>query len=769
MSVNFDPSRAESLAQMARQIAIQEKHDLVTVDHVAAACLSDEEVVEAFEELGVDIGGFTRDMREYFNSYMIRNTQLGSPRTTDSLERVIKRALSNTMFSGRRELTALDVVVSIMMEDNCHSAYFLNQNGLDLLELKRYISDLHQPVADGEDGEGSGVPAGKMTKDKAEKVLSKYTTNLNKTALDGRIDPLIGREDEVYMLTKTMARRSKSNVVMVGEPGVGKTAIVDGLARLIVEDRVPDILKGSTVYSLDVTALLAGAKFRGDMEERLKAVLAALDMMHKPILFIDEIHMIMGAGAGSGNSSMDVANILKPALARGNLRCIGSTTYDEYRKYFEKDRALLRRFQKLDVAEPSVEDSKRILAGLKQVYEEFHGVTYTDEAIDQAVELTHRYITDRYLPDKAIDVLDAAGAVQRIAPVETRITEIGVTQIEEEVSKMAKIPPRSIKEDESEKLARLESDLKTAVFGQDEALDAITDAVIMARAGLRERNKPIGSYLMVGPTGVGKTETARQLADTLGIPMLKYDMSEYMEKHSVARLIGSPPGYVGYGDGAAGSGKLVTDIETNPYCVLLLDEIEKAHPDVYNILLQIMDDGRLTSSSGKTVNFKNVIILMTSNAGAADMEKAAIGFGSTRRVGEDDEAVQRMFTPEFRNRLDAVVKFNKLEPEHMLMIVEKFIKDLNKLAADKDVEIIVDDEAKRWLADKGYDPAMGARPLNRVIAEQIKKPLSREMLFGMLKHGGKVHIVVDGDKLAFNYNAGMIRNAEPVAEAEPLA
>lgn len=773
----LDTSKIEACIDLATTIASKFGHEFVTSEHLLAASLADNEVVQIMQGLNVDPNAVAGDLETLFTSNAMSSVVTGlPPRRTSSLSKIIQRAVSQVMFSGRQEIIPIDLLVSILQEGNGHAAFFLDKNGMDLAGLKSFLS--HGPDGDDDDGtgatasptvgnSGNGANKGVLTPEKAKAILDKYCVNLNLEAGKGKIDPLIGRASEVHTLVKTTARRTKNNVVLVGEPGVGKTAIVEGLAKLIVEGTVPEVILGSTVYSLDIGALMAGTKFRGDMEERIKLVIKSLELQEKPILFIDEIHMIMGAGSGSSQSSVDVANLLKPALSKGALKCIGSTTYEEFRKHFEKDRALLRRFQKLDVFEPSVEDAKLIVRGLKTAYEDFHGVTYTDAALDAAVELTARYVNERQLPDKAIDVLDAAGANQRVAEPKDRITNIDVELIELEVSRIAKIPARTVKASESDKLRHLDTDLAKVVFGQQVAIDTLAQQVIMARAGLREPNKPMGAYLFTGPTGVGKTEAAKQLATSLDLHFLRYDMSEYMEKHSVSTLIGSPPGYVGFGDGAAGAGKLVTDIETHPHCVLLLDEAEKAHPDVWNIFLQVFDDGHLTSKTGKKVSFQNVIVIMTSNAGATEMEKNAIGFGAMERTGEDDKALNSLFSPEFRNRLDAIVKFNKLNKENMGLIVDKFIGQLNALAADKRVKITLSDDAREWLADKGFDPKMGARPLGRLIQSSIKVPLSREMLFGELVNGGSVRVTTGANGLLFRYRkpAASKLKAEPaVAE-----
>lgn len=722
----------DTFVLVATKIATDEYHRFVTVEHLVHSVLLNKDVDRFLNGLKVNVKSAKNDFGIFYTSgYVPTKDDQEKPQQTIDLQNLLKKVVNNKPIFG--ELGGIDVIYEVIMSHpESFATKILMSNGLSPNSFKRYIE--------------TGGKESQMSPEDAHKVLSQFTENLNEAASKGRIDPLIGRETEVHDLVRNTARRSKNNIVITGEPGTGKTAIVEGLAKLINENKVPDIIQGSTIYSLDVSAIVAGTKYRGDMEERLKNIIMALETVDRPILFIDEIHLIMGSGAG-GDSSMDIANILKPALARGRLRCIGSTTSVEYRKYFEKDKALMRRFQKLEIFEPSIEDTKKILNGLKVVYEEHHNIEFTDEAIDAAVELSVKYINDRFLPDKAIDLLDSAGATQRVLPPEERVNVITKELIENEISRIAKVPAATVKTDESEKLANLETDVKAAVFGQDDAVTTIVDRVIMARAGLREGNKTIGSYLLVGPTGTGKTELAKQISATMGIPLLKYDMSEYMEQHSVSKLIGSPPGYVGYGDGATGSGKLVSDIESNPFCVLLLDEFEKAHPSVYNIFLQIMDDGVLTSSDGKKVKFNNVILLMTSNAGATELNRNAIGFGKTERTGSDTKAMEAMFSPEFRNRLDAIVKFNRLDKNIMTKIVDKFVDSLNTMASEKNVTIELSDDAKLWLADKGYDPLMGARPLARVIDTNIKLPLSKEMLFGSLKEGGIAYVDVAEDKI----------------------
>lgn len=769
----FNTQRADELVKAAAMLAMARNNEYVTADHLVLVCMEDDYLREKLNILKVDIDGFARDFRTFFDTTYPVGSTPKKQRVTETFNKVIHRCMSNMVFSGRRDVTAADLVLAVMQEPDSYSAYYLNQNGLHTDELKQALADDADEVVDDdpnapEDQRGGG-DLSKMSPEKAKKILAKFCVNLNEEAFKGKIDPLIGREKEVYAVSKTISRRTKNNIILTGEPGVGKTAVVEGLARKIVDGDVPEAIMGSTIYSLDVPGLVAGAKFRGDMEERVKQVLVALTKVEKPILFIDEIHMIMGAGAAGKGESMDISNMLKPALARGHLRCIGSTTMDEYRKHFEKDKALQRRFQKHDVAEPSIEDAKRILKGAKIAYEEFHGIVYDDAAIDTAVELTARYVTDRFLPDKAFDVIDAAGATQKIANPDVRVSVITAELIEDEVSLMAKIPAKTVKEKDADKLAHLEDDLRASVYDQETAIVTLSDAVIMSRAGLREANKPAGSYLFKGPTGVGKTEVAKRLAETLGIPLLRYDMSEFMEKHSVAKLIGSPPGYVGYGDGQAGNGKLVTDIETHPHCVLLLDELEKAHPDVFNILLQVMDNGRLSSSSGKSVAFDNVILIMTSNVGARFNSKAAIGFGASDRNTTDTKILKDTFAPEFLNRLDAIVDFNALSRAGVIKVVDKFLGQLDGLAKDKNVTIEYTDDAKTWFAEKGYDKEMGARPLGRVITDNLKKPLSKAILFGELKNGGHVTVGVVDNAIKLVYGPVQEIALPIVAEEEATA
>jgi ATP-dependent Clp protease ATP-binding subunit ClpA len=713
----------------------------------------------------VDLDRLRRDLTEFVDNALadLVTARTGDPKPTAGFQRVVQRAAIHVQSSGREEVTGANVVVALFSERESHAVYFLQLQDMTRLDAVNYISHGIAKAA----GRGQARPVHGADEDvkpetmakKGQEALNAYCVNLNKKAIQGKIDPLIGRELEIERTIQILCRRSKNNPLYVGEPGVGKTAIAEGLARRIVKGEVPDVLKNATIFSLDMGALLAGTRYRGDFEERLKAVVSELEAIEGAVLFIDEIHTVIGAGATSGGS-MDASNLLKPALASGNMRCIGSTTYKEYRNHFEKDRALVRRFQKIDVNEPSVEDSVKILHGLKPYYEAHHRVRYTNDAIRAAVELAARYIGDRKLPDKAIDVIDEVGAARMLLPESKRRKTVTVRDVEEIVAKIARIPPKSVSTNDMEVLRTLDRDLKTLVFGQDNAIGALASAIKLARAGLREPEKPIGCYLFSGPTGVGKTEVARQLARIMGIELIRFDMSEYMERHSISRLIGAPPGYVGFDQG----GMLTDSVDQHPHCVLLLDEIEKAHPDLFNILLQVMDHGRLTDHNGKMVDFRNVILIMTTNAGAADLAKPAIGFNREEREGEDKEAIQRMFTPEFRNRLDAVIGFASLPPDVVARVVDKFIMQLETQLSDRDVTIELSDEARAWLAEKGFDKLNGARPLARVIQEYIKKPLAEELLFGRLAKGGVVKIVVADGKLVFTVIEGHV--VPPVKEPE---
>jgi ATP-dependent Clp protease ATP-binding subunit ClpA len=671
---------------------------------------------------------------------------------TAAFQRVIQRALIHVQSSGRTEVTGANVLVAMFAERESNAAFFLQDLGMTRYDAVNFISHgvaknpsfgESRPVAgadgigeEGQMGEGAAADG-----EKKESALQKYCVDLNAKANEGDIDPLIGREKEVERCVQVLCRRRKNNPLLVGDPGVGKTAIAEGLARKIVSGDIPHVLKATTIYSLDMGALLAGTRYRGDFEERLKAVVTELEEHPDAVLFIDEIHTVIGAGATSGGA-MDASNLLKPALQGGKLRTMGSTTYKEFRQHFEKDRALSRRFQKIDVNEPSVQDAIKILKGIKGYFEEHHGIKYTADAVKASVELAARYITDRKLPDKAIDVIDEAGAAQHLLPESKRRKTIGLKEIEDVVAKIARIPSKTVNKDDTAVLRDLEKNLKHVVFGQDDAIEALASAIKLARAGLREPEKPIGNYLFAGPTGVGKTEVSKQLADTLGVELLRFDMSEYMEKHAVSRLIGAPPGYVGFDQG----GQLTDGVDQHPHCVLLLDEIEKAHPDVYNVLLQVMDHGTLTDHNGRSVDFRNVILIMTSNAGAVEQAKAAVGFGRARREGEDTAAIERTFTPEFRNRLDAVISFGALPKEVILKVVEKFVLQLEAQLMDRDVSIELTKSAAEWLGEKGYDDRMGARPLARIIQEHIKRPLADELLFGKLVKGGLVRVTVrDGE------------------------
>jgi len=745
----------EQPLQRAYQLAASLNHELVTLEHLLAGLLEMEPIQDLMVQGGGDLEKLITLTSEWLNNernHVVVKAGSFQPRHTALLSNVIKKAKTQSLFSGRGDIGAVDVLLALYHIPDSPASWFLEKHG----PTKEKLVELANRT--------DNSPDSAMDSKAALEILEEYCINLNAKAQAGRIDPLIGREKEVEQICQIMARRNKHNVIMTGDPGVGKTIIVEGLARRIIEGDVPDSLADHTIWNLDVATLVAGTKFRGDFEERLKQIIAAFSALPKTIMFIDEIHMIMGAGNGGGGGSIDAANMLKPALSRGEICCIGSTTNEEYRKHFEKDRALVRRFQKLDVFEPSVEDSKRILRGIAKHYEEYHGIEFEPEALDAAVELTTKHIHDRCLPDKAIDIVDSAAAWQRIKPASERAKLLTKEMIEAEVSRVAKVPVTTVKSKEADKLEQLETDLKAKIFGQIDAIDGVVNAIYMSRSGLRESDKTVGSFLFSGPSGVGKTEVAKQLAKSLGVHFARFDMSEYQERHTVSKFIGSPPGYVGYGDGGAGGGVLINELDTHPHCVLLFDEIEKAHPDVYNIFLALMDHGTVTSSQGKSASARNAIVIFTSNLGAADMEKELIGFTKSTVRDEDTQAINRFFTPEFRNRLDAIIKFNKLNKDNMDSIVDKFLGELNGLSARKNVKIVCDASAKQWLIDKGFDTNMGARPLARVIADHIKKPLSREMLFGKLRHGGAVMITVKEDKLEFEY----LSNPEPAPDtAQP--
>jgi ATP-dependent Clp protease ATP-binding subunit ClpA len=758
------PTFSRSLEQAlhrALSIASEKNHEYATLEHLLLALIDDRDAAAVMRACSVDLELLRRNLENYIDHELSSLTveEGDGSKPTAGFQRVIQRAVIHVQSSGREEVTGANVLVAIFAERESHAAFFLQEQDMTRYDAvnfishgiaKRHGSSETRPVR-GVDEEATEETPGEHGKKPGESALEAYCINLNKKAEAGRIDPLIGRELEVNRTIQILCRRQKNNPLYVGDPGVGKTAIAEGLARRIVKGEVPEVLRNCTIFQLDMGSLLAGTRYRGDFEERVKAVIKEIERYPGAIMFIDEIHTVIGAGATSGGA-MDASNLLKPALAGGVLRCIGSTTYKEYRQHFEKDRALVRRFQKIDVNEPSIEDAWKILKGLKPYYEEFHKVRFTEDAIRSAVDLSARYMNDKKLPDKAIDVIDESGASQMLLSENKRKSVIGVKEIEETVATMARIPPKTVSKNDAEVLRDLSTNLKRVVFGQDRAIEALTAAIKLARAGLREPEKPIGCYLFSGPTGVGKTEVARQLADTLGVKLLRFDMSEYMERHSVSRLIGAPPGYVGFDQG----GLLTDGVDQNPYCVLLLDEIEKAHPDLFNILLQVMDHGKLTDHNGKTVEFRNSILIMTTNAGAHDLAKAAFGFTRTAREGDDMEAINRMFSPEFRNRLDAMIGFDHLPTEIVRRVVEKFIMQLEAQLAERQVIIELSDEATDWLASKGYDTQMGARPLARVIQEHVKKPLADEVLFGRLSSGGTVKILVEKteegeEKLSFVY------------------
>ena len=753
------PSFSNTLEQAihsALALANARQHEFATLEHLLLALIEEPDAAHVLKACGVDTEELRKTLIEFIDEDLVNLvTDIDGSEAvpTAAFQRVIQRAAIHVQSSGRSEVTGANVLVAIFAERESNAAYFLQEQDMTRYDAVNFIA--HgvakdpafgearpiQGASDDEDGTGQAAQESDAV-EAGESALSKYCVDLNEKSRIGDIDPLIGRDSEVERCIQVLCRRRKNNPLLVGDPGVGKTAIAEGLAHKIVQGETPEVLSRTTIFSLDLGALLAGTRYRGDFEERLKAVVTELENHPDAVLFIDEIHTVIGAGATSGGA-MDASNLLKPALQGGKLRCMGSTTFKEFRQHFEKDRALSRRFQKIDVAEPTVEDAVKILKGLKPYFEEHHSVKYTNDAIKSAVDLSARYINDRKLPDKAIDVIDEAGAAQHLLVASKRRKSIGTKEIEDVVAKIARIPPKNVSKDDAEVLKDLERSLKRVVFGQDNAIVALSSAIKLSRAGLREPEKPIGNYLFAGPTGVGKTEVAKQLADTLGVELLRFDMSEYMEKHAVSRLIGAPPGYVGFDQG----GLLTDGVDQHPHCVLLLDEIEKAHPDVFNILLQVMDHGSLTDHNGRTVNFRNVILIMTSNAGASEQAKSAIGFGRDRREGEDTAAIERTFTPEFRNRLDAVISFAPLPKDVIMQVVEKFVLQLEAQLMDRNVTIELTKPAAEWLADKGYDDRMGARPLGRVIQEHIKKPLAEELLFGTLTKGGIVKVGVKDGKI----------------------
>ncbi len=742
---SFSSSLEEALHR-ALEYANERRHEYATLEHLLLSLVDDRDASAVMRACDVDLDLLRAKLLEYIDNNLagLAIDGQGEAQPTAGFQRVIHRAVVHVQSSGREEVTGANVLVAIFAERESHAAYFLQEQDMTRFDAVNYIShgiakrpgmSEAKPVR-GVDDDAATVEGGDEKKRGAD-ALEVYCVNLNQKARKGRIDPLIGREREIQRTIQVLCRRQKNNPLFVGDPGVGKTAIAEGLARRIVKNDVPEVLKDATIFQLDMGALLAGTRYRGDFEERLKAVMREIENYPGAIMFIDEIHTVIGAGATSGGA-MDASNLLKPALQSGTLRCIGSTTYKEYRQHFEKDRALVRRFQKIDINEPSIPDAIAILRGLKPYFEDFHKIRYTNQAIKSAVELSAKYIHDRKLPDKAIDVIDETGASQMLVAPSRRKKVIGVREVETTIATMARIPPKTISKSDAEVLQHIDRDLKRVVFGQDRAIEALGSAIKLSRAGLREPEKPIGCYLFSGPTGVGKTEVARQLANILGVELLRFDMSEYMERHTVSRLIGAPPGYVGFDQG----GLLTDGVDQHPHCVLLLDEIEKAHPDLFNILLQVMDHGKLTDHNGKRIDFRNVILIMTTNAGASDLAKAAIGFNRTKREGDDEEAINRLFSPEFRNRLDAVIPFSGLPTEVIAKVVDKFVFELEAQLQDRGVAIELTPEANAWLAEKGYDEKFGARPLARVIQEHIKRPLADELLFGKLKDGGTVRVIV---------------------------
>tara|TARA_R110002073_G_scaffold114291_16_gene251522 strand:- start:5634 stop:7952 length:2319 start_codon:yes stop_codon:yes gene_type:complete len=750
----FSPNLEHTLHRAIGE-ANSRKHEFATLEHLLFGLLDDQDAVAVLRACDVNVRQLRAELKSYLDMELenIISDQGGEASPTAGFQRVIQRSILHVQSSGREEVTGANVLIALFSERESHAVYYLQQYDMTRLDAVSYMSHGVAKSAGkvGEEDTFHDLGEEGDVSEKEETALDKYCVDLNEKARAGKIDNLIGRSHEVERTIQILCRRSKNNPLYVGDPGVGKTAIAEGLALHIVEKKVPEVLQNATIFSLDMGTLLAGTRYRGDFEERLKSVIAEIEENDGAILFIDEIHTIIGAGATSGGA-MDASNMLKPALSAGTIRCIGSTTYKEYRSHFEKDRALLRRFQKIDIKEPTIPETKEIIKGLKKYFEEHHDVIFSDEVIDTAVDLSSRYINDRKQPDKSIDVIDEVGASQMLIPADKRKKEITVEDVERVVSKIARIPAKSVSKDDTALLACIDTDLKRVIYGQDEAIEVLTDAIRLARAGLREDEKPIGSYLFSGPTGVGKTEVTKQMASLLGLELHRFDMSEYMERHSVSRLIGAPPGYVGYDQG----GLLTDAVDQAPHCVILLDEIEKAHPDIYNILLQVMDHGKLTDSNGKKIDFRNVILVMTTNAGASDMSKEAIGFGSSVRVGEDEEAIKKLFTPEFRNRLDAIVPFKNLSPQVMGQVVEKFVLELEMQLEERQVHITLTPAAKTWLSEKGYDRLYGARPLSRTIQEHVKKPLANELLFGKLVNGGEVTVRVKDGKLLFDIEPGPV-------------
>ncbi len=773
---SFSKSLEASLHR-ALEYANERSHEYATLEHLLLALLDDRDTAAVLRACNVDMDALRMRLTDYLDNELeaLVSKDVVEAQPTNGFQRVIHRAVVHVQSSNREEVTGANVFVAMFAERESHAAFFLQEQEMTRFDAVQYISHgiAKRPgMSESRTVRGTqeNTEDDEISEEKkpGQDALNTYCVDLNKKARDGKVDPLIGRDQEVMRTIQVLCRRQKNNPLFVGDPGVGKTAIAEGLARRIVNGDVPEVLRTATIFALDMGALLAGTRYRGDFEERLKAVMKEVENFPGAILFIDEIHTVIGAGATSGGA-MDASNLLKPALQSGGVRCIGSTTYKEYRQHFEKDRALVRRFQKIDVKEPTVEDAIEILKGLKPYFEDFHKLKYSDDAVKAAVELSDKYINDRKLPDKAIDVIDETGASQMLVEEDKRKKNISVEDVEATVATMARIPPKTVSKSDAEQLGNLEKDLKRVVFGQDNAIEALSAAIKLARAGLREPEKPIGSYLFSGPTGVGKTEVAKQLASLMGVELLRFDMSEYMEKHAVSRLIGAPPGYVGFDQG----GLLTDGIDQHPHSVLLLDEIEKAHPDLFNILLQVMDHGKLTDHNGKSVDFRNTIIIMTSNAGASDLAKPPMGFNRSKREGDDTDAINKLFTPEFRNRLDAIIPFSGLPEDVISKVVDKFVFQLEAQLADRGVMIELSPEASKWIAERGYDEKFGARPLSRVIQEHIKKPLADELLFGKLLKGGTVKVVVEGtppdDKLGFEFIALDAKPEEPSSDTDNSA
>jgi ATP-dependent Clp protease ATP-binding subunit ClpA len=758
----IEPSKnLQEIFEKSVEMAKSLNHEYITIEHIIYGIMEDEDSYKLLESFGADAKFVKTNIEHYLKNNLndIKTTNANTkPKKTNSVERVLNRCFTQVLFSGRQRMEIADIIISVLSEKNSFGYYFLTKAGVAKEKFVKYFKENVQITEDAE------VETRRVNSNQIDRILNQFCTNLSLKAKQRKLDPVIGRDDEIEKIQLVLARRNKANVLMVGDPGVGKTAIAEGIARKIHEGKVPKFIKDHQVYTLDISALLAGSKYRGDFEERVKAVLSALEKKGKIILFIDEAHMMNGAGAANGSSN-DMANMLKPILTKGVLKLIASTTWEEYRKHFESDRALMRRFQRVTVEEPAPDMAVKILKGLKKYYEQHHNVKISDAAIEQAVKLSVKYMSDKKLPDKAIDIIDCACARYKLKDDESMegVTQIvDIEQVTYELSKMINMPLETVAQKESKNLANLDTQMKGVVYGQDSAVDTLLDKIFVSQAGMKAPNKPIGSFLFLGPTGCGKTETAKQLADKMGMQLIRFDMGEYQEKHSVARLIGAPPGYVGYEDNA---GQLITKLQETPNAVLLLDEVEKAHPDVMNILLAFMDNGFITGSNGKVADGRNTILIMTSNLGAADNELNTIGFGDLERNGEDDKAIKKHFSPEFRNRLDAVIKFSKLGGDTVIQIVKKFVADLNSQLKDKGIEIVVNTKATRWLADRGYDKKMGARPLARIIDNEIKSPLSRRVLFGDLVNGGRVTVDIVDDKLDFT----VVEIPKPLTKEEKKA